>query len=445
MTILIVTILNGLVFTLYCYLVGYVVLQKKDFNIKKILFAFIPFMLAYYCVLCLLESIYSIFFSGLLAYFFIRIVFEENTIMSLFISTVLHTFKNLNKILILTILNEKDFLLINTYKTLDYNALYINIGAFALASIIIFLFRKPIRQFIKYISGLDNRKYILLIAICVNFFITLIYQHPDNFFSLSVVTDLLMIVAITIIGVFSISSEIKIESLGNHYKEIFNYAQANGELLAHYKMQVHENKNHLLLIKSMLSESKDEVELYIDSLLKEFGSNKSLANYWISELRYITIAGIRNFINYKLGSLNELGAEIEVFVSSELERIDASSIGDKEYNQLSTILGVILDNMIDAIKETEEKLISINIYIEDDLVHGEFVNTFSGGVDLVRLHEVGYTTKGEQRGVGLSLVSKITRSNKRFECLPSIMENFFVQHLTIKMYDKKNLQKMSKK
>ena len=35
MTILIVTILNGLVFTLYCYLVGYVVLQKKDFNIKK--------------------------------------------------------------------------------------------------------------------------------------------------------------------------------------------------------------------------------------------------------------------------------------------------------------------------------------------------------------------------------------------------------------------------
>jgi len=443
MSIFIITLLNGIAFALYCYLVGRIVLQKKESSFKKIILAFIPFIIAYYIVLCLLESIYATFFSGLLAYFFISIIFEENTVMSLFISVMIHTFKNVNKILILTILDRDELLLVNTYKSLDYNSLYINAGALALATILIFLFRKPIRKFIKHVSSLTNRKYILLIAIYINFILIFIFQHPDDIFCIPVITDFLMIIALTNIGIFSLSSEMKTESLGKHYQEMFKYAKANGELLAHYKMQVHENKNRLLLIKGM--EPKKEIKNYIDSILKEVEENKTLANYWISELRYISIPGIRNFINYKLGRLTELGAEIEVFVSSELEKIDSNSLSDKEYNQLSTILGVVLDNMIDAISVCDKKLISINIYIEDDEVHAEFVNTFKGDIDLCRLNEIGYTTKGEQHGAGLPLVAKITKLNKRFTCLPNIIDDFFVQHLIIKIQDKNNLQKITKK
>ena len=139
-----------------------------------------------------------------------------------------------------------------------------------------------------------------------------------------------------------------------------------------------------------------------------------------------------------------MGSEIEVFVSSELGNVDLTRMNDKDYNQLTTMLGVILDNMIESIKETKEKLISINIYLEDNKINAEFVNSFSGEIDLSRLTEVGYTTKGEQHGVGLSLVAKITRMNDRFECKTKIMENFFIQHLTVKLYDKNNLQKTSK-
>ena len=192
MSIFIITLLNGIAFALYCYFVGRIVLQKKESSFKKIILAFIPFLIAYYIVLCLLDSIYATFFSGLLAYFFISIIFEENTVMSLFISVMIHTFKNINKIIILTILDEEKFLLINTYKSLDYNALYINAGALTAASFLIFLFRKPIRKFIKYVSSLANRKYVLLIAIYINFILIFIYQHPTDIFCLSTITDFLM-------------------------------------------------------------------------------------------------------------------------------------------------------------------------------------------------------------------------------------------------------------
>lgn len=84
------------------------------------------------------------------------------------------------------------------------------------------------------------------------------------------------------------------------------------------------------------------------------------------------------------------------------------------------------------------------IYILDIEVHAEFVNTFSGIIDLSRLNEIDYSTKGETHGVGLPLVNKITRQNKRFKCGPKIMNNFFIQHLIIKIFNKENLQKISK-
>lgn len=445
LSIFVLSFLNGIIFAIYCYLVGSLLLQKKQTDIKKILIAFIPFIIMYYCVLCLLESIYAIFFSGLIAFFFIKIIFGENIFMSLFISLIIHNIKYFFKIVILAFINEPELMLINTYKTLDWNAFYINLFTLAISIFIAVLLRKRLRKIIKYVSSLKNRKYVLLTIIYLNFIIILICQPPTNIFCLRTTTDFIMIFTVTGIGIFNISSEMKMEDLNRYYQDIFEYSQANGELLTHYKMQVHEDKNRLLMIKGMLDGPKKNIEKYIDSLLIEMKESRNRSNYWLSELKYIPIAGVRNFINYKLIQLKDLGAEIEVFVSSELENINGNVISEKEYNDLATILGVVLDNMIESISETEEKLVSINIYVEDNEIHGEFVNSYSGNIDISRLNEVGYTTKGEQHGVGLPLVAKITKSNDRFTCTPEIIDNFFVQHITIKILNKNNIQKISKK
>jgi len=440
MKIILLTFFNCVVFALYCYLVSYIILQKEQKNIKKIITAFIPFLIMYYCILCLLDSIYAIFFSGICSYLFIKIIFEENNFMSLFISLVIHTLKIIIKILLLSIIDKDEILLINTYITLDWTAFYINLFTLVLAVIFIFLLRTKIRKFVKYISSLKNRQLILLIAAYINFIVIIVYQPPENVFSFQNITDFLIIFAITAIAALNISSEKKMELLTNYYNEIFEYSRANEELLTHYKMQVHENKNKLLMIKGMLDGPKKNLKRYVDEIIEELNDQNN--NYWLTELKYIPLAGVRNFINYKLIKLKELGADIEVFVSSELEKIDASSLSDKEYNQMTTILGVVMDNMIESVIETQEKLVSINIYFDGDKIHAEFVNNFLGKIDLSRLNEIGYSTKGDQHGVGLPLVAKIIKMNDRFECKPQIIDNFFIQHMTIAIFKKNNLQKM---
>ena len=443
--IIVLGLLNGIIFTIYCYLVCYLLLQRKETNLKQIFLAFFTFIIPYYCTLYLLDSIYSIFFSGLIAFLLIRMIFKENIFMSLFLSLIIHIAKVSIKMIILAFINNDKILLINTYKTLDWTDFYIDLIVIIISSIVILTLRKPLRKLVQHITISKNRKLVLLALIYIAFLAALFYQPPENFISLRTVTDFLMIFTVTGIGIFNISSEMKMEILNRHYQEIFEYSKANGELLTKYKMQVHEAKNRLLMINGLLEGPKKEVKKYIDTLLKEMNANRNNSNYWLAELKYIPLAGVRNFINYKLIQLKELGCEIEVFVSSELETINTSRLDEKLYNDLSTVLGVILDNMIESIKETDDRLVSLNIYLENNKVKCDFVNSFSGNIDLNRLNEIGYTTKGEQHGVGLSLVAKIIKENSRFECKPEVMDNFFIQHLTINLLNKKTMQKNSKK
>lgn len=443
--IIVLSLLNGFVFVTYVYLVSYFILQRKTTSIKRVLLALIPFLLMYYCILCLLESTYTIFFSGLCAFLFIKIVFEENIFVSIFISLIIHATKILNKIIILTLLHDKSHLLINTYKTLDWSSFYINLVTLIISTVIIFILRNMFRSLIRYVTSLKNKRLVLLITIYVHFIAIYIYQPPHSCCLLQLVTDMIMIFTMTAIGIFNISSEMKMENLSKHYKEIFEYSNVNAELLLNYKMQVHEYKNKLLMINSMLGNSEKKVKKYVEALLKEMKDNRNNTNYWLSELKSIPFPGVRNFVNYKLAQLKELGAEIEIFVSSDLEKIDTSNFSEKEYNELTTILGVILDNMIESTRESSEKLISLNLYLENNTINCDFVNSFSSTIDLNRLNEIGYTTKGEKHGVGLSLVAKIVKSNSRFECVPEVMENFFIQHLIIKLFNKKNYKKTQKK
>lgn len=443
MSIIIITFLNAIVFAIYCYLVNYFILERRRISIRKILMALIPYLLLYYYTLCLTDSIYSIFFSGFCAYLLIKIIFQENQFMSLFLSVLINIIKIIFKILILIIIDKESLLLINTYKTLDWNAFYIDLFAIILALIFIFILKKSIRKLMKNVSILKNRQMVLLLIIYINFGVILLFQ-PPGILTVRTISDFIMIFVLTGIVIFIIGSEIKLESLKKHYQEIFEYSRTNEELLTHYKMQAHENKNRLLMIDSMLDEPKKNIRKYINGLLKEINEDKSNINYWLAELKFIPLPGIRNFINYKLVILQKLGAQIEVFVSSELQNIKASRLTEKEYNQMSTMLGVIMDNMIESVKDIDDKLISINIYKDNETICCDFVNNFAGNIDLCRLGEIGYTTKGENHGVGLTLIAKIMKANDKFECYPEILDNFFIQHVRIKL-SKKNIDKKSKK
>ena len=57
----------------------------------------------------------------------------------------------------------------------------------------------------------------------------------------------------------------------------------------------------------------------------------------------------------------------------------------------------MLDNIIESIEKTKEKLVSINIYMEKNIIHILLANNIENYLDLSKINKLGYSTKGEKR------------------------------------------------
>lgn len=252
-------------------------------------------------------------------------------------------------------------------------------------------------------------------------------------YSVFVTTDMAIIFILVYFMMINARQENRIVDIQRHYNDYVEYSKLNDELITNYKMKVHENSNRLLIMKSMIKGKKKDLEKYIDILLEEDQADLNKNKNWISELKNIPFPGIKNFINYKLNKLKKIGAEIELVVSEDVKKIDVTKVKSQYYSEMCTIIGVILDNMVDALNVEEKKLASLHFYVLDGVLHGEFVNHFTGDVNLDKINDFGYTTKGKNHGVGLTLVKRIADSNEKFDFETIILDEFFIQHVTFKI------------
>ena len=290
--------------------------------------------------------------------------------------------------------------------------------------IILYILKKYILNFINY---LNEHKKILYTLIFLAYLIIIIYTYI-NTKSLYNLYHILMMLVINTLLIIIIEKDIKLYKLNKEYQDLKIYSKTSEKLITKYRTINHENKNHLIIIRNMLETKEKGIEKYINNLIEE---EVKVTNKWINNLQYIPVPGIKNFVNYKLNKLDSLNATIEIYISKELERLNVSKINTNQIDKLYTIIGVLLDNIIDSISEQDEKLVSVNAYIEGNTTNIELANTYNNYIDISKINIPNYTTKGENHGIGLYLVNKIIKHNKIFELDTRIDNEFFVQHLKI--------------
>lgn len=238
-----------------------------------------------------------------------------------------------------------------------------------------------------------------------------------------------LLLVILVLLVYFIKRRVNLKYI--NIKEVFKDMEinnANNEcLITQYKKRVHENKNQMLIIKGLINDT-ERLNDYVNYLIEDENESSEL----ISELNYLQMPGIRNFINSKINIISSLGADIELYISEELKNV-SYPLNVEFANELYTILGVLFDNIIDSIKESNEKLVSILIYCDVNRVYFELANTHDGDIELDKINDCGYSTKGEGRGVGLNIVKNIINKSEIFNLCSFIVDDFFSQRLEIKI------------
>ena len=202
-------------------------------------------------------------------------------------------------------------------------------------------------------------------------------------------------------------------------------------MLDYQRINNHEDKNQLLVIKSMVEKKNEKLIEYINEIIKEKREDNEIL---FSKTKRIPSGGLQGLIYQKMLLMQDNNIEVILDVSKNIRKIDFSNISSKMNYDICRIVGVILDN---AIEETikfnkNEREIVISMYVYDEYFYIEVSNRIKENIDINKIYDKSYTTKENGHGYGLSLLNKIVSENDKIINNIRIMNNIFTQIVKIK-------------
>ncbi|MBP3765688.1 MAG: GHKL domain-containing protein [Bacilli bacterium] len=216
----------------------------------------------------------------------------------------------------------------------------------------------------------------------------------------------------------------------SEYDQLIGYVQKYEKVVEDKSKNQHEYKNQLVMIKSMINKSNKKAINYIDSLYNESKDDNDIE--LLKKLKYLPSGGLKGLIYYKIEEMQEKGINVFVDISSELKNVKVDKKIDKNLKDISKVIGVYMDNAIEAAINSKEKYTVLEVYLRE----GEWVfslsNTYSNKVNLTMVDQEGYTTKGEGKGYGLSLVKDIIEHNKDLRQERELNGIYYTQRLYMK-------------
>lgn len=165
---------------------------------------------------------------------------------------------------------------------------------------------------------------------------------------------------------------------------------------------------------------------YFNEQIVPMKDNLQTRSLKLNGIEKLKVREIKGLITTKILQAQEKEIAISIEVPDNIERIDMNTI------ELSRIIGITLDNAIEASEPLDDSLIRIAFFKEEESVTLIIMNKCDDDIPRVHdLFEEGFSTKGKNRGLGLSTLKEITDNNENV-LLDTVIENgFFVQKIEI--------------
>lgn len=242
----------------------------------------------------------------------------------------------------------------------------------------------------------------------------------------------LLMISIILLLIYSII-KLKIQEyeLEKEYDKIIKNIEIYEHQLQELRIRSHEQQNILRCIRSM--KSNKEIIKFIDSILEE----KNTKDYTIlKEVLKIKINYIKGLLYEKLILCKEKNINFILNISSNINYKKTDNLDQNTLRDMTIILGILLDNAIEACNKTIQKSLSIYLYEEQNNLVIQISNTFKGTINIDLLYKPGYSTKGKNHGFGLSLLKSKIQANKNITIKSEISSDVFIQYLKIKLNNK---------
>lgn len=306
-----------------------------------------------------------------------------------------------------------------------------NILVLGIMIILTLVIKKTLKKLVNYNIS-TNKKIITMSALTLVMLAILFYNLIKTFqFNNNIITYLAIIAMLICILIYLFRQKIENEKISKKYDELLDVMKSYENDIEEQRTLRHETKNEFATIKCKIQDKEDEESIikYIDSVIGDKG-NCNTTKY--SKFKYLPSNGLKGFFYYKFIEAEKKGINVSVNISKQIENSFLKDIDTKDFKNLVRIIGVYLDNAIEASYTSLDKKLGIEIYLIKDKIEIIITNTFNNDVNLDKIGKESFSTKGKDRGHGLLLVRKILSENKIFEAKNEIKGNIYIQSLKIK-------------
>lgn len=189
----------------------------------------------------------------------------------------------------------------------------------------------------------------------------------------------------------------------------------------------HDYVNILLSISGYIENGDmDELKKFFEDKIFPTKNLIDQGDYKLNQLSNIGVLEIKSLLSAKMIYAHESGVDVTIDIP---DRVDSFLIDTVD---LARILGIFLDNAIEATLETEQPQIGLNIIQNKAGVSVIISNHFrDNGVVLHRLKQKGFSTKIGHQGIGLSNVQKIISSYDNVLLETTMQCGCFMQHMEL--------------
>lgn len=305
------------------------------------------------------------------------------------------------------------------------------IGLISIGLISIPFLNKLIKKFYENISRKKVLGEVLFFLLLIIGFCYLGYNYAThNINDQTYISNVIIIAIFTVITIIFIQSKNEYKHLSDEYDVLYGYVQNFEEWIEKEQLNRHEYKNQLAVLRTV---AKDKaVKEKIDEILED---NVKLEDEVISKLKDLPKGGLKGLMYYKAALAKKNNIKLVVDISLKKNSY-LNKLSESNNKALCHLLGIYLDNAIEASAETKEKYLLLEIYELTDEIKIIISNSLIQSENFEKRNEKGVTTKGEGHGNGLYLAKKIISKNKWLTSNQKVVEKYYYQTLIIKKLDK---------
>ena len=307
-----------------------------------------------------------------------------------------------------------------------------NISVCILYLTIIYIARKPLRKIIN--NQISNNTKIVALSVMTLISVLLFFYTTIKEFRVgdNVAIYLISIFVMVLVLVTLIKQTIQNNKLLQEYDKLLEIMVTFENEIEKQRVLRHETKNEFRTIRAKICDNQENKEIieYIDEIVNDkYEVNKEK----YAKFGYLPANGIKGLCYFKMQEAEDKGITISINISKKVKESTVYNLTVKEQRDFGRILGVFLDNAIEASEASEGKQLGIEAYVTPEKEFKLIIsNTYNNEVDKTKIGLENFSTKGKNRGHGLLLVKQLVGKNDIFETKTEIQDNLYIQTIEIK-------------